>query len=414
MIDRGTLQRLFPRPLNRSKAEIWDGYVDAILADWPALSERYGITTPSRLGLLLATWGTETGGLTIIWENMSYSAPRMLEIFGQGRHSAGITPAEARRLAHKPRAIAERAYGLGNPRKAAELGNREPGDGYKYRGWGIGQITGRRDHEKYIAGDYTYRRAILAALDEWEIKGCNAVCDGAKGPADLTPLRSVRRKINGGLNGWGYYREYAAAAHKIWPWDGAPPPDPLADGTLSIGERGPAVTDLQSKLASAGHPVGKVDGRFGAITEDSVRAYQARVGLDVTGIADQATLDSLSAPPPSPRRDVTADDLAKTSSTWSIASAVQWVGRLIFGGSALAAGDAAGGLGVVEQGVAQADRVKGLLGRLGDVLGPYARYLPEILAFGVLIGVGLLLMRWAGALKTERLEKAASGVDLSH
>jgi putative chitinase len=68
---------------------------------------------------------------------MNYSAPRLLEIFGVNRHSAAVTAFEAEKLARKPEAIAERVYGLGNPRKARELGNTQPGDGFRFRGNGI-------------------------------------------------------------------------------------------------------------------------------------------------------------------------------------------------------------------------------------------------------------------------------------
>jgi putative chitinase len=78
---------------------------------------------------ILAQALRETGGFTILREKMNYSAPRLFEIFGVNRHSAAITAVEAERLAFQPEAIAERVYGLGNPRKASELGNTEPGDG---------------------------------------------------------------------------------------------------------------------------------------------------------------------------------------------------------------------------------------------------------------------------------------------
>ena len=56
----------------------------------------------------------------------------MLQIFGVGNHSAAVTAAEAATLANRPEAIADRVYGLGNPRKARELGNTKPGDGFLY------------------------------------------------------------------------------------------------------------------------------------------------------------------------------------------------------------------------------------------------------------------------------------------
>jgi predicted chitinase len=48
---------------------------------------------------------------------------------------------------HNPKALAERAYCLGNPKKAKELGNTQPGDGYRFRGNGMLQLTGRGSHK---------------------------------------------------------------------------------------------------------------------------------------------------------------------------------------------------------------------------------------------------------------------------
>jgi putative chitinase len=106
----------------------------AAFAQGDALLAKHGIATPDRLAHFLAQVLHETGGLTLDRENMNYGAPRLCEVFGVGQHSAGITPAEAEALAHNPQAIAERVYGLGNPRKAQELGNIQPEDGFRYRG----------------------------------------------------------------------------------------------------------------------------------------------------------------------------------------------------------------------------------------------------------------------------------------
>ena len=101
-------------------------YLQAI-REGASLFERHGIKTPLRMAHFLAQAMQETGSFTVLRENMSYSAPRMLEIFGQ-RHSAKVTAAEAPGLARNPEALSERVYGLGNPRKARELGNTKPGD----------------------------------------------------------------------------------------------------------------------------------------------------------------------------------------------------------------------------------------------------------------------------------------------
>jgi putative chitinase len=124
-----------------------DSYLEAIRQGGP-LFEEHGITTPLRMAHFLAQALHETDGFKILRENMNYSASRLIEIFGIGQHSAAVTTSEAAALAGDPEAIAERVYGLGNPRKARELGNKNRGDGFLYRGNGVLQTTGRGAHRR--------------------------------------------------------------------------------------------------------------------------------------------------------------------------------------------------------------------------------------------------------------------------
>src|SRR5689334_6281858 len=150
----------------------------AAFAQGDALLAEHDITTPDRLAHFLAQVLHETGGLSIEWENMNYSAERLCEVFGAGRHSAAITPDEAQALAHDPAAIAERVYGLGNPGKAQELGNTEPGDAFRYRGGGLMQTTGRANYRRmgeHCGVDFeatpglvvSAAHALKPALAEW-------------------------------------------------------------------------------------------------------------------------------------------------------------------------------------------------------------------------------------------------------
>lgn len=179
-------------------------YVDAF-EHGDALFRQHDITTKIRLAHFCAQALHETGGLAIEWESGSYSAERLLVIFGVGHHSAAITREEASQLARNGPAIFERVYGLGNPKKARELDNIEPGDGFKYRGGGIMQTTGRANYrrmgEKCGVDFETHPELVLSsehalkpALAEWTEGKLNDA-------ADRDDIEAITRRINGGLNG---------------------------------------------------------------------------------------------------------------------------------------------------------------------------------------------------------------------
>lgn len=147
----------------------------------------------------------ESGGFSIVRENMSYSARRIMEIFGVGKHSAKITQTESLKLAGKPYDLAERVYGLGNPSKAKELGNLRVGDGFKYRGGGALQITGGNAYKKYggeelyknpdLVGDSAYY--FTTAIKEFDSSNIWALCKDLTNDSVLT----VTKRVNGGYNG---------------------------------------------------------------------------------------------------------------------------------------------------------------------------------------------------------------------
>ena len=184
-----------------------------------SLLKSHGITTPLRVAHFLAQVLHESGGLTIEWESGNYSAPRLLQIFGVGNHSAAITPSEAAELANQPmprreELIFERVYGLGNPKKAKELNNVNPGDGYKYRGGGILQTTGRGNYrrvgqkcgvafEEHPELVVSAEHALKPALTEWSE-------DDLNDDADRDDIVAITRKINGGLNGLDSRRQWLA------------------------------------------------------------------------------------------------------------------------------------------------------------------------------------------------------------
>ncbi len=288
----------------------------AAFAQGDALLVKHDITTPDRLAHFLAQVLHETGGLALEWENMNYSACRLCEVFGVGKHSAGITEPQAHALAYDQLAIAERVYGLGNPRKAQELGNTKPDDGFRYRGGGLMQTTGRANYRRMgerCGVDFEAApelivcaaHALKPALAEWNESRLNAF-------ADANDLLSISRAINLGNprsqrvpNGlqdratWfakvrplmeGIDFETATAAPSIVPEPDTPPApipatkiaDLLGGRVLSLGHSSPLVRAVQLALAKLGYDL-KGTGYFGGATDTAVTDFQRRHALEIDG-----------------------------------------------------------------------------------------------------------------------------------
>lgn len=191
------LSRLWPRAPRAAVAAI------AAVAD--EVFTRYEIDSPLRQAHFMAQISHECGAGTIVRENMNYSADRLMQIFGVGKHSAKVTQGEAIKLAHHPELIAERVYGLGNPGKAKELGNTQPGDGFRFRGNGMLQLTGRGSH-KAISAKIGFdlegnpeqledpAKSFRVAAAEFRALNCLPA-------ADADDVALVTRRVNGGRNG---------------------------------------------------------------------------------------------------------------------------------------------------------------------------------------------------------------------
>lgn len=420
---RGDLARLFARPSSVAKARIYDDYVNTLTSpDGLSLLDRYGITTAKRWNALVATWAPETGNFTVLRESGSYTASRILQVFGAGRHSAGVTPSEARKLAGNGPALFERVYGLGNPRKAKELGNHQKGDGWKFRGWSYNQITGRWAFEnkaKKIGCSVDEMIAspvhgLHAALIEWDEKGCN-------GYADRGDIVSIRKLINAGslkvstsrLNGLPEMRAAYADATKLWRDDGVVVvADPLV---CKLGDRGPRVRELQERLTSAGFPCGPIDGHFGKLTERALAAFQVAHGLTGTGSTDASVWATLEAEKPVVvvRENVTEGGLAQLGSRIvRVGQRIRRFGKMLWVTCFGVVGADASGLDVLDQAGSAADRVNSFVGR---VIAPNASVNPKVwvvLALAVIGIVGLFLSRWGNQTVAARVEDARTGANV--
>ena len=155
----------------------------------------FGVTTNERrLSHFLAQVLHESGGLTLTVESLRYSAVRMTQVWP----SRFATVAEARPYVGDPEKLANKVYG-------GRLGNTAPGDGWKYIGRGLIQLTGRENYTRVgaalgvdlVADPELVLRpefSLSAAAVIWRDAGCNAL-------ADLDDLRRVTKAINGGYIG---------------------------------------------------------------------------------------------------------------------------------------------------------------------------------------------------------------------
>jgi putative chitinase len=170
----------------------------------PRVPAGFGIATPLRKAHFMAQVAHESGGFERLVENLNYSAKRIRQLGLASRAGSrwrSLVP-RAASLGNRPEAFAEAVYG-------GRLGNRPEGsgDGWRFRGRGYIQITGRTNYaaasEALFGDDSLVREPELAALPEnairiaawfWQSRNCNRL-------ADDDDIISITKAINGGLNG---------------------------------------------------------------------------------------------------------------------------------------------------------------------------------------------------------------------
>lgn len=134
----------------------------------------------------------ESGMLTRLEENLYYSAERIAEVW-PGRFP---TVASARPYARDPVALANKVYG-------GRMGNLAPGDGWKYRGRGVIQITGRDNYERVgeLMGQDLVGVPDLLAQPRYCLEACVAWWEDAIPDSMLGETSGIRRRVNGGTTG---------------------------------------------------------------------------------------------------------------------------------------------------------------------------------------------------------------------
>lgn len=160
---------------------------------------------------------THESGFRPAEENLNYSVAGLKATFSRQRISNAQCEALGRkpgRPADKP-GIANTVYGGSWGR--TNLGNTEPGDGWRYRGRGLIQLTGRSNYRR-TGAEYevnpdlvlTPAGSIKAATDFWRTRGLNAA-------SDADDVARVTRIINGGDNGLADRKALTAKLKAIWP-----------------------------------------------------------------------------------------------------------------------------------------------------------------------------------------------------
>lgn len=205
MITTDQFHHLFPR------AQDPQSWVDSMNGVFPT----YEINTPKRVAAFLAQCGHESGGWTTFEENLNYSAQGLCNIFK--KYFPTIESAQS--YARQPQKIANKVY-------ANRMGNgpESSGDGWKYRGRGPIQLTGKDnyrafakdmfedwenlfDNPDWVTSDKDF--ALMSAIWFWNKNKLNR-------EADSGDIKTMTKKINGGYIGLeDRIKHYEEAIHLL-------------------------------------------------------------------------------------------------------------------------------------------------------------------------------------------------------
>ena len=193
------------------KLEKLKGHIpDSVIAMIPDTAAKFQINTPLRLAHFLAQCGHESGGFKATQENLNYSAKGLNGIFKK----YFPTEAAAAAYARQPQKIASKVYAnrMGNGTEAS-------GEGYKFRGRGFIQLTGKENYTAFVKsiGEdipnnpdlVSSKYALLSAAWFFSKNNLHKMADGGATDAVVT---SVTKRVNGGTIGLAdrikHFKEY--------------------------------------------------------------------------------------------------------------------------------------------------------------------------------------------------------------
>ena len=185
---------------------------DTVIGQIPGVMEKFGVNTPLRLAHFLAQCGHESGGFRLTQENLNYSAKGLMGIFKKYFPTQALADAYAR----KPEKIANKVYGnrMGN-------GPEVSGEGFKFRGRGYIQLTGKQNYTAFdlaVEDDIlanpdlvSTKHALASAAWFWKKNGLNLIADTGSSTEVVT---KITKRVNGGTIGLAdrikHFKEYHA------------------------------------------------------------------------------------------------------------------------------------------------------------------------------------------------------------
>lgn len=197
-------------PASQFKLANLKGHIpDSVIAQIPDTAAKFNITNTLRLAHFLAQCGHESGGFKAVSENLNYSADGLKKIFGK-YFPGNLNESYAR----QPEKIANRVYSsrMGN-------GDESSGEGFKFRGRGYIQLTGKSNYssfDKMVDEDIianpdlvATKYPLMSAAFFFNNNGLWSICD--KGADDAT-VTAVTKRVNGGTIGLAdrikHFKEY--------------------------------------------------------------------------------------------------------------------------------------------------------------------------------------------------------------
>jgi putative chitinase len=156
--------------------------------------QKYDISTPARQAFFIGQCAHESNNFRVLEENLHYSAAALMRVWSSRFPDMDT----AEKYANNPEKIANKVYG-------GRMGNVEDGDGWKYHGRGLIQLTGKDNYANCGSGLgvdlidnpdmlLTPQYAALSAGWFWHKRGLNNL-------ADDQDLETMTKRINGGLLG---------------------------------------------------------------------------------------------------------------------------------------------------------------------------------------------------------------------